>query len=281
MPIALPKYTAITSADLKEDILDFAKKDHTDENIEFLDALAAKKTNQLIYTTYIRTSAAKQVNIVASTRSKLDELAKANKWNDMKATLELARTEIDKLSVQIIKRFYATPYGARTIILWRMGMKGVNANAHALLKTYFDGRTPEDKYAAYMALSKISSKAKTVLTEHGTPPAASAPTASADQVKKNLEVDKLAKQIAVDVKECIRYLESAIKSVTKDGLPRDPVEVTRMFNSGRMRHDKVVTNWNKAVQSDRAFTTKYKAVATEKAKSDTLWATYTTKLNKR
>jgi hypothetical protein len=278
MPIPLPKYTTITSADLKEDILDFAKKDHTDENIEFLDALAAKKTNQFIYTTYVRTSAAKQVNLVASTRTKLDDLAKANKWNDMKAPLELARTEIDKLSVQIITRFYHTPYGARTIILWRMGVKGVNANAHALLKVYFDGRTPEDKYAAYQALSKISSKAKAVLTEHGTPPAATAPTASADQVKKNLEVDNLAKQIAVDVKACLSYLESAIKSVNKDGLPRDPIEVNRMYESGRMRHDKVVTNWNKAIRMDPKFSAKYKVVAADKVKSDTLWGTYSTKL---
>jgi hypothetical protein len=51
-----------------------------------------------------------------------------------------------------------------------------------------------------------------------------------------------------------------------------------MYESGRMRHDKVVTNWNKAIRMDPKFSATVKVVDADKAKSETLWGTYSTKL---
>jgi membrane protein involved in colicin uptake len=65
----------------------------------------------------------------------------------------------------------------------------------------------------------------------------------------------------------------------KGKLPTDQNEVTRMYESGRMRHDKVVENWNKAIQRDKTFVTRYKQLATDKALADTLWATYLKNIN--
>jgi|SRR5579859_853531 len=276
MAIPLPRYTAITSPYLKEELMDFAESEHTDENLLFLNS---KATNQVIYNTFIKKGSEHEVNLPSDVLKQLNALALANKWNDMSTPLKTARANIEKLTGQVITRYYATERGKRTMVLWRMGLNPSQCIAgDAILRVYFKPRTPEDGYNAYLALMKISSKAKAALTEHGTPPPAKPPASVQDQVNKNLALDKLAKTMALDVKEATRYLDSAIKSVAKDGLPHDPIEVNRMFESGRMRHDKVVLAWNKAIQSDRAFTTKYKTLATDKTKMDTLWAAYRTKL---
>jgi len=279
MTIAPVTYLQVTSPYLKAELIKFSKAEHTDDTLEFLDS---KATNQVLYNNYIKKGAPTQINLPDSLVRQFEPLAKVGKWSDMTRLVKTARANVNAMSIQFTTRFQDTEHGHRAVVMGRMGLTAAQAKiAEPLLQVYMKPHTPEDGYQAYLALAKLSSKAKAALTENGTPPPAKAPTGTQDQVNKNLAIDKLAKSMAVDVKECLRYLESAIKSVNKDGLPSDPVEVTRMFNSGRMRHDKVVLAWNKAIQSDRAFTSKYKTLAADKAKSDTLWATYTSKLNKR
>jgi hypothetical protein len=277
--ITVPQYSAIKSPQLRAAIWGFSKNDHTEENVLFLDALIEKKTPEVIYKTYVASGSPKFVNLPDSIKGPLDTLSKAKKWRDMPKGLEAARKNINYLTDQVIHRFRLTPAGQRSIIMWRMGLGTSQVlRAGPLLKVYFEGHTPEDKWAAYQALLKISSKTKAALTENGTPPPATAPTEAKDRIAKNLAVDKLAKQLAIDLKACNSYLESANQSIAREGLPRDPLEVDRMYESGRMRHDKVVNNWNKAIRSDQAFKTKYKTVAADKEKCDKLWGTYSTKL---
>ena len=276
MTIAPVTYLQVTSPYLKAELIKFSKAEHTDDTLEFLDS---KATNQVLYNTYIKKGAPTQINLPDSLVGQFEPLAKAGKWSDMTKLIKTARANVNAMSIQFTTRFQGSEHGHRAAIMGRMGLTAAQAKtAEPFLQVYMKPRTPEDGYNAYLALMKISSKAKAALTENGTPPPAKPPASVQDQVNKNLALDKLAKTMAVDVKACMSYLDSAIKSVNKDGLPRDPIEVNRMFESGRMRHDKVVLAWNKAIQSDRAFTTKYKQLATDKAKIDTLWATYSSKL---
>src|SRR5205085_9901330 len=102
MAIPLPRYTAITSAYLKEELQDFSETEHTDENLLFLNS---KATNQVIYNTFIKKGSEHEVNLPSDVLKQFSTLAQANKWNDMSTPLKAARANIEKLSGQIITRY--------------------------------------------------------------------------------------------------------------------------------------------------------------------------------
>src|SRR5258708_21958258 len=116
--IPLPRYMAITSAYLKEELMDFAEAEHTEENLLFLNS---KATNQVIFNNFIKKGSDHEVNLPSAVLTTLNTLAQKNKWSDMSTPLKTARTNIETLSGQIISRYYATERGKRTLVLWRMG----------------------------------------------------------------------------------------------------------------------------------------------------------------
>jgi hypothetical protein len=57
-----------------------------------------------------------------------------------------------------------------------------------------------------------------------------------------------------DIKDGATYFTSAIATVKAKGKPADRAEVNRMFDSGRMRHDKVHESFTELVQKEKGFT---------------------------
>ena len=95
-----------------------------------------------------------------------------------------------------------------------------------------------------------------------------------EQVKtKMAQVDK-------DVIEGTRFYDTATAKVKHDGLPAARAEVDRMFESARMRHDKVHEAFTEAAQNDKELAKHYvKTVAAKKIYS-AKWAAYRKLLGK-
>jgi hypothetical protein len=70
-------------------------------------------------------------------------------------------------------------------------------------------------------------------------------------------------------------------SVKSKGLPADQIEINRMFDSARMRHDKVHEAFTDRVQKDKAFTRATQAAFFKKKEDfSKLWADYRKLLKK-
>ena len=97
----------------------------------------------------------------------------------------------------------------------------------------------------------------------------------------NAETTKAILQMTTDMAAGTTFLNSAIASVKSKGLPADQIEINRMFDSARMRHDKVHEAFTERVQKDKAFTRATQA-AFFKKKDDfsKLWADYRKLLKK-
>jgi hypothetical protein len=281
MSLSAPSFTAIKNKYLLQQIHAFTKKEYSSENFDFY---FAKGTNQVIYDTYISDKAERQVNLPGKVKRPLDELAAKKQWSAMSAGIKAARDEIAKLlQNDTLARFSTTPDGETAIGIATMGLDGPKAQqAKAFLGVYLKPRSPSDQYQAYQGLCKLASKSKVdpVLKAMDVPPPAKAPDDKA-VIERNLKLDKLAKDFRKAMPQVLSYYASALSSLKKDGLPRDPEEVTRMFESGRMRHDKIHEPYTKAIQVDKAFTTKYKDVAALKKQIDDAWADYRRALEKR
>jgi len=57
-----------------------------------------------------------------------------------------------------------------------------------------------------------------------------------------------------DIKDGAKYFTAAIATVKAKGKPADRIEVNRMFDSGRMRHDKVHESFTELIQKEKGFT---------------------------
>ena len=275
MAIDPPSITAIKNAFLLAEVKAFAKSQYNDENLEFL---FSKENNQVLYTKFISEDGPRQVNLPGRMRVPLDELAKKKQWSAMSAGLKVARVEITKLANgQTMTDFAKTDYGQRVLAAWKMGLDGAKAKqAVSLIALYEKPRTPEDGWQAFQLLVKAAgeSKARAALTALGKAPPAKAPITNAQQVAKNVKLDEQMKKLGILMTQALSYYESAIKSVQKDGLPRDGDEVDRMFESGRMRHDKVHLPWTELIRRHPDLTKIYKEAAKQKEKVDTQWAAY-------
>jgi len=60
--------------------------------------------------------------------------------------------------------------------------------------------------------------------------------------------------IEKDINDGTAFVNTAMATVKAKGKPADPEEVNRMFQSMRMRHDKVHEAYTKLLQTDKDFT---------------------------
>ncbi len=282
MSLTIPKIQTIKNAYFLAELRKAAQREHNDENYGFY---FDKSGNQVLYTKWISAKSSTQVNLPAGIQKELDGLAAAKNWSGMTAALKKARENIGGLiNNDMIGRFIVSPEGELTTAVAQMGVDnaGKATQVKALLVVYLKPRTPQDQYQAYLALQKLVSKSKLdpVLKAMDVPPPAKPPSDAA-VVAKNVKIDQIAKKLKTDIAEGLKYYESALKYLKEKGVPDDPLEVRRMFDSGRMRHERVHTPYNDAILADRAFGTKYKTVVAEKKKLDAAWAAYRRGLEKK
>ena len=82
-------------------------------------------------------------------------------------------------------------------------------------------------------------------------------------------------QMEKDMVEGGKFFTTAIATVKAKGRPNDTVEVNRMFDSGRMRHDKVHEAFTELIQKDKTVTRASKAAFfTKKDAFSKQWAEY-------
>jgi hypothetical protein len=78
-----------------------------------------------------------------------------------------------------------------------------------------------------------------------------------------------------DIKDGAKYFTTAIATVKAKGKPADRIEVNRMFDSGRMRHDKVHESFTELVQKEKGFTrSTFATVFREKDDFSKQWQEY-------
>jgi hypothetical protein len=134
-----------------------------------------------------------------------------------------------------------------------------------------------EKSPAYLAL--VTPPARPVTPAPAKPvvparPVTPAPTANPVTTKAITQMEK-------DMVEGTRFFTTAIANVKSKGRPADALEVNRMFESGRMRHDKVNDVFTERVQKDKTFTRATKgAFFTKKDAFSKLWADYRKLLGK-
>ncbi len=274
MPIQPPPLAKVKSSKfLNAELAEYINKYSLANRIAFVNS---KDGNEKLYKTYLAPKSPKSVDVGDKIGS-FTSLATAKKWSAMTAGMKAARKEIEALAnTQTMSDFAASDHGQRVLALWKMGLDSKAKQAYPFLQVYENARTPEDGWKAFQAIAKLAgeSKARAALTEFGKPPPKTAPGGDAQQVARNLKIDAAAKKLAPDIAAGLKYYESAINSVKTKGLPPDDREVNRMFDSGRMRHEKVHLAWNKLILADRDFVKKYAQLARDKQKLDTQWATY-------
>lgn len=258
MALPTPKFTTIKNAYLLKKIKAFTQKEYSSENFEFY---FDKSSNHTLYDKYIKEDSPRQVNLPARLRKPLDVLAAQRKWSAMSAGIKEARAEIASLlDKDTMTRFAATPDGEAAIVMVEMGIDGSKEKqVIGLLQVYEKGRTPSDKYQAYQALVKLGNQGKVnrTLAAMGMPPPSKAPAGDEAQVARNLKTDKLAKELKTAIPKTMEYFKSANDYLKKNGPPSDQLEQRRMFESGRMRHDKIYEIWGQAVRGDKEFSKKY------------------------
>ncbi len=74
---------------------------------------------------------------------------------------------------------------------------------------------------------------------------------------KEVDLGPLKAKVALiekDINDSTTFVNTATATVKAKGKPADPEEVNRMFQSMRMRHDKVHEAFTKLLQSDKEFT---------------------------
>ena len=282
---------ALADPKLRPALLAWAKRTYVDDQVEFLLDVNAKKKPDDLYKAYIRQGAPNLINLQDNELKPWRQLAakgKTAKPADVNAAVAkvfkaqlLFMTPIfeggtnafltsPEYQEHLSKTTGGTP-AARAVASLKLSASNATKIA-GLLEVYLHGRTISDVWQAYVGMQKIVAKAKLdpALTLAGKPVAG---------VQRDYKSYQAAEALKPLVAEAVRYLTTAIQSVTTQGLKDvSDREITRMFDSGRMRHDKVVAAWNKAIQGDPTFKTKYAQLATDKGKSDTLWATYRSKL---
>ena len=81
------------------------------------------------------------------------------------------------------------------------------------------------------------------------------PTTPAPSKPPDLTAAKTAVlKMEVDISAGSTYFTTATKTLKAKGLPEDREEVNRMFESGRLRHDKVHTPYTALPQKDKGLT---------------------------
>jgi hypothetical protein len=282
MSLTTPSIKTVKNAYMLVELRKAAAKEYSTENFDFF---FDKSNNQVLYTKWISKKSPTQVNLPANIQKELDGLAAAKEWSKMSSPLKAARDNIANLfNRDTVARFAGTPDGQLTIAAAQMGIDNASkaTPVKALLTAYLKPRSPGDQWQAYVALQKLVSKSKLdpVLKALDVPPPAG-PVDDKATIAKNLEIDKIVKKVKVDMAAGMKYFASAQKYIKEKGLPSDREEVTRMFESGRRRHDLVHLPYMEAFRQDKAFKVKYKAVVADKEKFDAAWAAVRTAIDRR
>jgi hypothetical protein len=282
---------AIGNATLRPIVVAWATRVRVIDQIQFLLDLNAHKPAKYLFTTYIAVGAPNLLNIAEATLRPIRALAARGDEGYAQMGKPLADT--GKVVLTFMQGTFesAGPQGfmeSKEYLGYRVGSRNpavaaavqslklpvAKANQfNPLLKVYLNARTNDDAYAAYVAMQKIVAKAKLdpALTAAGKPVA---------PIQRDHEVSKLAAALRPDVVEARRYLETALAAVKTKGKPGNPVEVTRMFNTGRQRVEKVTTAYTTVVRLDSGFAGKYGSLAADKKKVDEHWAEYRRALGK-
>ena len=294
---------ALADAKLRPVLIAWAQRNFMDDQLDFLIDLNAKRPAKHLYETYIVDTAPKLINIEARDLRPMRELVKARgeaaftdkaMWEGLgKAGEEVINFLTLTFAGSSKQGFYSSPeflaYQAGTLTndehveaaLTALRLPAPKAKLiEPLIDTYLKARTPSDAYEAYEAMQKIAPKTRVdlALTAAGKPAAEVVEAAKAKKLAEAnaKETAKLVSTLKTDVAAALKYLESALKA-TKDKAKFktvSPAEKTRMFNSGRLRVEKVTTAYAKAVTYDKAFATKNPVLAASKKKMDEQWGEY-------
>jgi hypothetical protein len=199
--------------------------------------VADTSSNEKLYKKWVSHDSPTQVNLSGPIQKPLDELAKAKKWSNMAAGLKQA------------KEFVAKAFDKDEMIAF-------------------------EKSPAYLALTppaRPTTPAPKLPVKPVAParPVAPAPNPIAVATAKSIT------QMTTDMAAGTTFLKNAIASVKSKGLPSDPIEVNRMFDSARMRHDKVHEEFTERMQKDKGFTRATQAAFFKKKEDfSKLWADY-------
>jgi hypothetical protein len=275
MPVDFPKiFENLDNKYLLAEVKSYAQQSHQLHNYNLL---VDTSSNQKLYDKYISSKSAAQVNLSSKVQSALDAQAKQKKWSDMAANLKLAKEEVCKdLNDNIKLAIGGKPYLRRAAELLKMGVTTVAVadKAKPHLAAFVAKETPEAQFKAYQALKGIVTKSKLdpVVKLMGQTPPPEPP---------NAEVEEMLPELRKAIAEGLRYFQAAEENLDTKGVPADnPVLITRMFQSGRMRHEKAHTDYVKGIKLDPEFKTRYEQLVTDKLALDEAWANYRRRLKK-
>jgi hypothetical protein len=289
---------------LRPVLIAWSKRMYNDDQVGFLIDYNAKKPMKYLYETYIPDTAPKTLNFGDTEMKAIRELGAkgeagfAKMGPAMADVFELTRVLIDNNFRAGSGKFaegkeYQTYLNATKDptsgkVLMALKLTGAKRTAfEPLLEVYLKARSLEDAYAAYKAMLKIVAKAKLdpALASAGKP-AVDFPSliaaAKAKLAAENLarEVDKLLPNINTELTAAKKYFTDALVVLKLKGRPAVSIEVTRMFNSGRMRMEKLDAPYLKAVKADKTFTTRHTALVAEKKKVNGQYADFKKLLGK-
>ena len=295
---------ALADSKLRPVLQAWSKRRYMDDQVDFLIDVNAKKPAKYLYDTYIADGADKVLNFGDSEMKPIRELAKqgdpgyAKMGQHLHVFFEKTLTFLAGnysqdsggfLTGAEFQKYLAAGKDPRaTKAMTALALTGAKRTSfEPLLGVYLKPRSLEDAYQAYQAMLKIVAKGKLdpALAAAGKPvvdfptliKAEKAKLLAANQAR---EADKLLPTIKTDLTAAATYFTSALAALKSKGKPRDPVEVTRMFSSGRMRTEKLDTGYLKAVKLDKTFSVRHADVASSKKKVDAQWAEYKKNLGK-
>jgi hypothetical protein len=205
--------------------------------------IADTSNNEKLYTKWVSPASPKQVNLKGPIQLPLEELAKAKKWKAMDSLMKQA------------KEFVADAFDKDEMLAFE--------------------RSPQ--YLALVTPPRPTTPAPKLPAKPVAPPrpVTPAPNPVAIATAKSIT------QMNTDMAAGTTFLKSAMASVKSKGLPADQIEVNRMFDSARMRHDKVHEEFTERVQKDKAFTRATQAAFFKKKDEfSKLWADYRKLLKK-
>ncbi|HVT80471.1 MAG TPA: hypothetical protein VHM90_07425 [Phycisphaerae bacterium] len=218
--------------------------------VENYDFLLSRDSNEKLYTKFISPKSATQVNLNAQTQKGLDTLAAQKKFKEMDTLMKAAKTEVMNMTdADVCRPFEITEE----------------------YKNYLASKAPK-------APPPVPPKPAVAKAPPPVPPKPATPAKPV--------VDLTAAKSAVaamekDLADGATFLTTATNTVKSKGKPADKEEVNRMFESGRMRHDKVHNAHTALLQKDKAFTREnFGAFFTKKDAFSKLWADYRKLLGK-
>ncbi len=243
------------------------------ENYDFL---LSRDSNDKLYTKFISPKSPTQVNLNGPTQKGLDALAAQKKFKEMDTLMKAAKAEVMAMTDADVVRNFETSDVYKEYL------------ATKAPPTPAKPATPPAKPAA-QPVKPATPPAKPAVppakpaTQAAKPAAQSSPPA-AKPAAPDLSAAKAAvTPMEKDLTEGTAFLTTATATATvkTQGKPADKEEVNRMFESGRMRHDKVHNAFTALLQKDKAFTREnFSAFFTKKDAFSKLWADYRKLLGK-